>query len=101
MRSSDMDSSIKDEPSQFSSRTEELEDCFECKKDRDKPSDVRTPLLTVAALVLAATYQAALSPPSGLGNDNEPPTGGRQDNEPLTTPLQNTERSYLASSPVS
>ncbi|KAI4356188.1 hypothetical protein L6164_000230 [Bauhinia variegata] len=101
MRSSDMASSVRHESSQSSSKPEELEDFFKYKKGRDKPSDVRTALLTVAALILAATYQAALSPPSGLGNDNEPPTGSGQDNNPPTTLLQNTERTYSASSPIS
>ncbi|KAI4356198.1 hypothetical protein L6164_000240 [Bauhinia variegata] len=62
---------VRSMPSQFASRNDELEDFFKYKKGRDKPSDVRTALLTVAGLMLAATYQAALSPPSGLWQENK------------------------------
>ncbi|KAI4356196.1 hypothetical protein L6164_000238 [Bauhinia variegata] len=89
MRSKDMSSSV--EPSRLSSRTEELEDFFKYKSGRDKPSDVRTALLTVAALILAATYQAALSPPSGLW----------QDDGFTSTPPKNVGKSTLASPPSS
>ncbi|KAI4356194.1 hypothetical protein L6164_000236 [Bauhinia variegata] len=62
---------VRSTPSQFASRNDELEDFFKYKNGRDKPSDVRTALLTVEGLMLAATYQAALSPPSGLWQENK------------------------------
>ncbi|KAI4356201.1 hypothetical protein L6164_000242 [Bauhinia variegata] len=89
IRSRGVSSSV--EPSRFASRTEELEDFFRYKKGRDKPSDVRTALLTVAALILTATYQAALSPPSGLW----------QDDGSGVTPQQNAGTSSILASPPS
>ncbi|KAI4356197.1 hypothetical protein L6164_000239 [Bauhinia variegata] len=90
-RSGGTSTSVEHEPSRFASRTEELENFFKYKRGRDKPSTARTALLTVAALILTATYQAALTPPSNLW----------QDNEPAVTPQQNVGKSILASTPSS
>ncbi|QCE08515.1 ankyrin repeat-containing protein BDA1-like [Vigna unguiculata] len=49
---------------------EELE-LFEYKPNRDSTNDVRNILLTIAALMLTATYQAVLSPPGGLWQEDK------------------------------
>lgn len=49
---------------------EELE-LFEYKPIRDSTNDVRNILLTIAALMLTATYQAVLSPPGGLWQEDK------------------------------
>ncbi|XP_028754224.1 uncharacterized protein LOC114713710 isoform X2 [Neltuma alba] len=53
---------------------EEEEIDFRYKKGRDKPSDVRNVLLTVAVLLVAATYQAVYNPPGGLWQEDCPDT---------------------------
>ncbi|KAI4356193.1 hypothetical protein L6164_000235 [Bauhinia variegata] len=90
-RSSGMSISIEHEPFRFASRTEELEDFFKYKRGRDKPSTVRTVLLTIAALILTATYEAAITPPSNLW----------QDNGSAVTPQQNVRKPISASTPSS
>ena len=52
------------------SRYEELTIFFRCKRGQEKESDVRTALLTVAVLMATATYQAGLSPPGGVWQDD-------------------------------
>ncbi|KAK7280345.1 hypothetical protein RJT34_25408 [Clitoria ternatea] len=52
-------------------RLEKLEELFGYKPDRDSINDVRGALLTVAALMAAATYQFVLSPPGGLWQDDQ------------------------------
>ncbi|KAI4353271.1 hypothetical protein L6164_002234 [Bauhinia variegata] len=55
------------EASQITSRNEEF---LKQRKDRDQPNDAHAALLTIATLILSATYQAVLSPPSGLWQDD-------------------------------
>ncbi|KAI4302840.1 hypothetical protein MLD38_038540 [Melastoma candidum] len=43
---------------------------FKFDKDRDSPGEVRSALLVIAALIVTATYSAALQPPGGLWQDN-------------------------------
>ncbi|KAI4353270.1 hypothetical protein L6164_002233 [Bauhinia variegata] len=57
------------EASQITSRNEEF---LKDRKDRDQPNDVQAVLLTIATLILSATYQAVLSPPRGLWSDDGP-----------------------------
>lgn len=59
------------EPKQSRSRTTQLAEYFRYDERRDKPSDVRTALLTVAVLMAAATYQAVLSPPGGIWQESK------------------------------
>ncbi|KAK7280343.1 hypothetical protein RJT34_25406 [Clitoria ternatea] len=51
-------------------RLEELTELFGYKTSRDTINDVRGILLTVATLLASTTYQAALSPPGGLWQDD-------------------------------
>ncbi|XP_054814083.1 uncharacterized protein LOC129314598 [Prosopis cineraria] len=48
----------------------EVQEDFRYQKSRDSVGDVRTALLTVAVLMATATYQAVLSPPGGLWQDD-------------------------------
>ncbi|TKY50954.1 ankyrin repeat-containing protein [Spatholobus suberectus] len=48
----------------------EFGELFGYKPNRDSPSDERDNLLTVAALMTTATYQAVLSPPGGVWQDD-------------------------------
>ncbi|XP_054797554.1 uncharacterized protein LOC129302675 [Prosopis cineraria] len=54
------------------SRMKEMEEFFRYNSERDKPSDVRTALLTVAVLIATATYQSGLSPPGGVWQETKP-----------------------------
>ncbi|CAA2983207.1 ankyrin repeat-containing BDA1-like [Olea europaea subsp. europaea] len=51
-----------------------LQDYFKYDKTKDSPSKVRHTLLVVAVLITTATYQAALSPPGGVWQDDYSPT---------------------------
>ncbi|CAH8301698.1 unnamed protein product [Eruca vesicaria subsp. sativa] len=45
-------------------------DYFKHKKDRIPPNEVRSVLLVIAILIATATYQAALSPPGGIWQED-------------------------------
>ncbi|CAJ1977410.1 unnamed protein product [Sphenostylis stenocarpa] len=51
-------------------RVEDMKELFGYKPNRDSISDVRNILLTVASLMVTATYQAVLSPPGGVWQDD-------------------------------
>lgn len=57
---------------------------FRFKMGRDAPNDVRNALLVVAVLITTATYQAGLSPPGGVWQDNTKPN---DDNCKIATTL--------------
>ncbi|XP_047173492.1 uncharacterized protein LOC124841290 [Vigna umbellata] len=57
-----------DEKSNLPKRT--FEELFAYKPNRDSTNDVRTILVTVAALMMTATYQAVLSPPGGVWTED-------------------------------
>ncbi|KAK9144720.1 hypothetical protein Sjap_004623 [Stephania japonica] len=60
---------------------------FRFQKGRDSPSEVRSDLLVVAALIAMATYQAGLSPPGGYWQD---------DNLPINANSTNTDQPHHA-----
>ncbi|KAJ0258563.1 Transmembrane protein [Hirschfeldia incana] len=51
-------------------------DYFKHKKDRIPPNEVRSVLLVIAILIATATYQAALSPPGGVWQEDYYCIGG-------------------------
>ncbi|KAJ7950752.1 Ankyrin repeat-containing protein [Quillaja saponaria] len=55
----------------YRSRIDQLADYFTYKKGRDRASDVRTALLTIAVLIATATYQSGFSPPGGVWQDDK------------------------------
>ncbi|KAJ7950746.1 Ankyrin repeat-containing protein [Quillaja saponaria] len=55
----------------YRSRIDQLADYFRYKKGRDRASDVRTALLTIAVLIATATYQSGFSPPGGVWQDDK------------------------------
>ncbi|KOM32365.1 hypothetical protein LR48_Vigan01g192100 [Vigna angularis] len=59
-----------DEESNLPKTTEEFEELFAYKPNRDSTNHVRTILVTVAALMITATYQAVLSPPGGVWQED-------------------------------
>ncbi|WVY97624.1 hypothetical protein V8G54_029775 [Vigna mungo] len=59
-----------DEESILPKITEEFIELFRYKPNRDSTNDVRNILLTVAALMITATYQAVLSPPGGVWQED-------------------------------
>ncbi|KAJ7950745.1 Ankyrin repeat-containing protein [Quillaja saponaria] len=55
----------------YRSGIDELTNHFRYKKGRDRASDVRTALLTIAVLIATTMYQAGLSPPGGVWRDDK------------------------------
>ncbi|KAI8026688.1 hypothetical protein LOK49_LG02G00875 [Camellia lanceoleosa] len=49
---------------------------FKYNKERNNPGDVKNCLLVIATLIVIATYQVVLSPPSGAWQDNNFGGGG-------------------------
>ncbi|KAI5647533.1 hypothetical protein M9H77_33538 [Catharanthus roseus] len=56
------------------SLSEQLQNYFKYDKLRDSPSEVRTTLLVLSVLIATATYQAVLSPPGGIWQDDYSPS---------------------------
>ncbi|CAI9770369.1 unnamed protein product [Fraxinus pennsylvanica] len=54
--------------------SKKLQDYFKYDKTTDLPSKVRHTLLVIAVLIATATYQAVLSPPGGVWQDDFSPT---------------------------
>nr|XP_027113411.1 ankyrin repeat-containing protein BDA1-like isoform X1 [Coffea arabica] len=80
-------------PSPFQSRrvraqapSEKLLHYFKFDKRRDSPNEVRNTLLVLAVLIATATYQAVLSPPGGVWQDDSLPSQGTGTNDTSTKP---------------
>lgn len=58
------------------SPSEKLLNYFKFDKLRDSPNEVRNTLLVLAVLIATATYQAVLSPPGGVWQDDSLPSQG-------------------------
>ncbi|KAI5647532.1 hypothetical protein M9H77_33537 [Catharanthus roseus] len=56
------------------SLSKQLQNYFKYDKFRDSPSEVRTTLLVLSVLIATATYQAVLSPPGGIWQDDYSPS---------------------------
>ncbi|XP_027109617.1 ankyrin repeat-containing protein BDA1-like isoform X1 [Coffea arabica] len=80
-------------PSPFQSRrvraqspSAKLLNYFKFDKLRDSPNEVRNTLLVLAVLIATATYQAVLSPPGGVWQDDSLPSQGTGTNATSTKP---------------
>ncbi|OVA19805.1 Ankyrin repeat [Macleaya cordata] len=63
-----------------------LVEFFKFQRGRESPSDARTALLVIAVLIATATYQAGLSPPGGVWQDDgKPPTESSNSNHNAST----------------
>ncbi|KAL3537093.1 hypothetical protein ACH5RR_000459 [Cinchona calisaya] len=64
---------------------------FKFQMQRDSPSDTRNALLVVAALIATVTFQAGLTPPSGVSSksDQQPTSGQNQVGSPPPPPSHN------------
>ncbi|CAA2972947.1 ankyrin repeat-containing BDA1-like, partial [Olea europaea subsp. europaea] len=65
-----------------------LEEYFKFDKAKETPSEVRSVLLVVATLITTATYQAVLSPPGGVWQEDFRPTSNSN-----TTTIKDATRS--------
>ncbi|CAA3013087.1 ankyrin repeat-containing protein BDA1-like [Olea europaea var. sylvestris] len=70
--------------------SKKLKDYFKYDKTKDSPSKVRNTLLVVAVLIATATYQAVLSPPGGVWQDDFWPTSNTTAINDATNPPAHT-----------
>ncbi|KAL7083406.1 hypothetical protein ACP275_14G159700 [Erythranthe tilingii] len=67
------------------SASKKLQEYFKYDKIKESPSDARNTLLVIAVLIATATYQAVLSPPGGVWQDDFSP-----ENDAAETPPRHT-----------
>ncbi|KAF8379198.1 hypothetical protein HHK36_028627 [Tetracentron sinense] len=60
--------------------TSDWEEFFKFKRGRDSPGDARNALLVIAILIVTATYQAGLSPPGGVWQEDSKPSDNNSTN---------------------
>ncbi|KAL2478312.1 Ankyrin repeat family protein [Forsythia ovata] len=70
--------------------SKKLQDYFKYDKTKDSPSKVRNTLLVIAVLIATATYQAVLSPPGGVWQDDFSPTSNTTTINDATQPPAHT-----------
>ncbi|KAF5732269.1 putative Ankyrin repeat family protein [Tripterygium wilfordii] len=87
------------EPEMRQFESNNLVDYFKFKKDRDSPSEARSSMLIIAALVAAATFQAAVNPPGGVWQDTYVPNSPNQNLSSINK-AHNAGESILGSSKV-
>ncbi|CAI9765129.1 unnamed protein product [Fraxinus pennsylvanica] len=63
---------------------DKLQDYFKFDKAKETPSEVRSTLLVIAILITTATYQAVLSPPGGVWQEDSSPTSNSNTTKPHT-----------------
>lgn len=63
-----------------------VQNYFKYNKNRDSPSKIRNYLLVIAVLIATGTYQAVLSPPGGVWQDDLPNNNSTNTNTNTTTP---------------
>ncbi|KAG8363457.1 hypothetical protein BUALT_Bualt19G0024500 [Buddleja alternifolia] len=69
--------------------SKKLQDYFKYDKIKDSPTKVRSILLVIAVLIATATYQAVLSPPGGVWQDDRWPN---TDNNKNTTNISSSKQ---------
>ncbi|KAL7125956.1 hypothetical protein ABFS83_14G151700 [Erythranthe nasuta] len=64
------------------SASKKLQEYFKYDKIKESPSDARNTLLVIAVLIATATYQAVLSPPGGVWQDDFSPANDAAETPP-------------------
>ncbi|KAL8538661.1 hypothetical protein ACS0TY_000612 [Phlomoides rotata] len=77
------------------SATKKLQDYFKYDKIRESPSKARNTLLVIAVLIVTATYQAVLSPPGGVWQDDHWPPDAAKNSTAKQPPRHTAGQSVM------